>query len=430
MLRGKIAAWHECRSLLPSGDMFMSRNRGGNHYLSDDEWDETGAASFGNGDAWDDGEGDYSRAMALYDESERLPALEDDDEEDGRPREVTIIPGAGLPVYHSLGPRRKRPLTMQLLVMVVVACLLLSASFSVGPLADFASSSGVNPFNALANAVNLNAQGPWQIYRARVGDTFTSIANQFGLKTPNGIYEMNGLYLTNDPQIGEQYKIPTDPTYGATYKIPISPTGVNLSGSLYPAANIEPNDGWQFDAVAGVDNGPGGTCAPTAQTASGNAQAYKLIPPNPGSRYVRGFTTYHDGVDMSTGQLGTKLVAAQSGQVIYAAWDLGGGGWAVKINFCGGLAVSYLHMTGEILKVGQNVNQGQTVGYQGSTGDSTGPHLHYMLWWHNTPIDAFCAYGSSNPLLGYYTPGHDPDYNPPLSGCPPTLNTASPWYVG
>ncbi|HKD77549.1 MAG TPA: hypothetical protein VKB76_18740, partial [Ktedonobacterales bacterium] len=60
----------------------MSRNRGGNRYPSDDEWDETGAASFDNGDAWDDGEDGYSRAMALYDESERLPALEDDDEDD------------------------------------------------------------------------------------------------------------------------------------------------------------------------------------------------------------------------------------------------------------------------------------------------------------------------------------------------------------
>src|SRR5579884_1048182 len=122
----------------------MSRNRGGTRYPSDDAWDETGAASFANGDAWDDGDDGYSRAMALYDESERLPALEDDygDEEDG-PREITIISGAGVPVFQRLGPRRKRPLTMQLLVMAIIGCLLLSALFSVGPLADFASSAGV-----------------------------------------------------------------------------------------------------------------------------------------------------------------------------------------------------------------------------------------------------------------------------------------------
>ncbi|HKD75495.1 MAG TPA: LysM peptidoglycan-binding domain-containing M23 family metallopeptidase, partial [Ktedonobacterales bacterium] len=348
--------------------------------------------------------------------------------EGDHPRDVTIIPGAGLPVYHSLGPRRKRPLTMQLLVMVVVACLLLSASFSVGPLADFASSAGANPFNALANAVNLNAQGPWVLYRARVGDTFNSIAAQYNLKTPNGIYELNNLFLTNDPQIGEQYKIPTDPTYGETFKIPLGVA--NLSGSLYPQTNVEPNDGWLFDAVGGVDNGPGGTCAPNAATALNNAQAYQLEAPDPGSHYVRGFTTYHDGIDMSTGVIGTPLVAAQSGQVIFSGWDAGGGGNSVKINLCDGLAISYSHMTDLIMHVGQNVNKGQTVGHQGSTGNSTGAHLHYMLWYHNTPIDAFCAYSSSSPLLGYYTPGHDPDYNPPLSGCPPTLNTASPWYVG
>jgi murein DD-endopeptidase MepM/ murein hydrolase activator NlpD len=119
-----------------------------------------------------------------------------------------------------------------------------------------------------------------------------------------------------------------------------------------------------------------------------------LINPNPNSHWVRGYTWYHSGVDISTGQYGTPVIAAQSGQVIFSSWDPNGGGYSVKVNHCWGLATSYSHMEKILVSLGQYVNIGQVVGLQGSTGNSTGPHVHFMTWWNNNPFDPLCAYGS------------------------------------
>ena len=67
---------------------------------------------------------------------------------------------------------------------------------------------------------------------------------------------------------------------------------------------------------------------------------------------------------------------AQAGEVIWAGWDVGGLGWSVKINSCNGIATVYGHMEKLLVKVHDMVGPGYTVGLEGSTGWSTGPHLH------------------------------------------------------
>jgi murein DD-endopeptidase MepM/ murein hydrolase activator NlpD len=363
-------------------------------------------------------------------------------EEDGESHDVLIIPGDAMMPEVGLIPRRKRPLTMQLLVAAMAVSLIVSASFTFSPLSDTSATMVDNPFAALANAINLNSRGPWVPYRARVGDTFGSIAARFGLTTPNGIYELNDLYITDEPEIGREYKIPTDPRYGATFQPPLPP-GLNIYGNVYPLANIIiPGTTSQFAAVAGASNGAGGNCAPNWETiqSSGDITQYHLINPDqppagsPASHWGRGFLPPsvalpggHDGLDISSGVEGTPLYAAQAGQVIFASWDIGGGGLTIKMNHCGGLATSYSHMDKMLVGVGANVKQGQIIGYQGITGDAQGTHVHYMLWWHNTPIDGLCAYTATNKLDGYYL-GNDPVQRPPYGGCPPNL-TPSKWLV-
>ncbi len=386
---------------------------------------------------------------ALYHDDDEWEADEDeerdialDDEEAGQSHEVLIIPGEAMVPVIGLIRRRKRPLTMQLLVTTLAISLLVSASFTFSPLDDMPATMADNPFSALASAINLGGRGPWVPYRGRAGDTFGSIAAAFGLATPNGIYELNNLYITDEVEIGREYKIPTDPRYGMTYQPPLPP-GLDLYGSFYPLDNvIIPGNTSQFAAVAGASNGPGGNCAPNWQTiqASGDVTQYHLINPDqpasgsPASTWGRGFIPPnpalpygHDGLDISTGVEGTPLYAAQAGQVIFAGWDSGGGGITIKLNHCGGLATSYSHMSKMLVGVGANVKQGQLIGYQGQTGDALGTHVHYMLWWHNTPIDGLCAYTASNKLDGYYL-GNDPVQQPPYGGCPPNL-TPSVWLI-
>jgi murein DD-endopeptidase MepM/ murein hydrolase activator NlpD len=128
------------------------------------------------------------------------------------------------------------------------------------------------------------------------------------------------------------------------------------------------------------------------------------VAPNPNSYWVRGFRWYHDGVDISTTfspppgpvpiSTGSNPIhAAQAGEVIWAGWDVGGLGYSVKLNNCYGIATVYGHMEALNVKAGDYVEAGQTVGLEGSTGWSTGPHLHFMVEVNNVPQDPAAYYG-------------------------------------
>jgi murein DD-endopeptidase MepM/ murein hydrolase activator NlpD len=94
----------------------------------------------------------------------------------------------------------------------------------------------------------------------------------------------------------------------------------------------------------------------------------------------------HTGIDLAA-PYGTPIMAADSGQVIWVGWDWSGLGWAVKINHGDYIATIYGHLDHYIVKVGQNVTEGQVIGYEGSTGASTGPHLHFMVLVNNDWVD-------------------------------------------
>lgn len=90
----------------------------------------------------------------------------------------------------------------------------------------------------------------------------------------------------------------------------------------------------------------------------------------------------HKGMDITrNGALGSPIVAAASGTVTYAGWDSTGHGYRVVINHGNGLQTSYSHcQKGSIrVRAGQSVSQGQRIASIGSTGNSTGPHLHFEV---------------------------------------------------
>jgi len=94
----------------------------------------------------------------------------------------------------------------------------------------------------------------------------------------------------------------------------------------------------------------------------------------------------HTGIDLAAAY-GSPIMVADSGQVIWTGWDWSGLGWAVKINHGHYIATIYGHMDHFIVKIGQNVTRGQVIGYEGSTGASTGPHLHFMVLVNNIWVD-------------------------------------------
>lgn len=94
---------------------------------------------------------------------------------------------------------------------------------------------------------------------------------------------------------------------------------------------------------------------------------------------VLGFTRAHKGVDFRA-STGTPIPAAGAGRVIARSYNRGHGNF-VKIRHNGSFETLYAHMSrfAKGVNVGTNVRQGQTIGYVGSTGYSTGPHLHYEI---------------------------------------------------
>ena len=95
----------------------------------------------------------------------------------------------------------------------------------------------------------------------------------------------------------------------------------------------------------------------------------------------------HQGVDMSAPQ-GTPIYAAKSGKVTTTSYQAGGAGYYVSINHGDGFSSVYMHMTHYIVSPGQYVNAGQVIGYVGSTGGSTGPHLHFGIAYNGTYVNS------------------------------------------
>ena len=89
------------------------------------------------------------------------------------------------------------------------------------------------------------------------------------------------------------------------------------------------------------------------------------------------FTRFHAGIDFGA-SWGTPIVAAADGQVVAAGWA-GGYGRQVRIAHGGGLLTTYSHMSQYVAEPGSFVRAGQLIGYVGSSGLSTGPHLHYEV---------------------------------------------------
>jgi murein DD-endopeptidase MepM/ murein hydrolase activator NlpD len=93
----------------------------------------------------------------------------------------------------------------------------------------------------------------------------------------------------------------------------------------------------------------------------------------------------HEGIDIAAAT-GTPIWAAASGTVIHAGW-LGGYGNLVVVDHGNGLATAYGHASAILVVVGQQVSQGETIALVGSTGRSTGPHLHFEVRTNGVAVD-------------------------------------------
>lgn len=192
------------------------------------------------------------------------------------------------------------------------------------------------------------------------GDTLADLADTYGT-TVEQIRTANGLSSVSDGalQIGDTVFIP-----GAR---PVTRNLVVSRGDF-----VRP------DPPANSSSAPAAPAARQAAAvarpaASGTAWRWPIV----GGLITTEFTRAHSGLDIAVPS-GTKAYAVRSGKVVFAGWD-GGYGYCVILDHGDGIKTRYAHASSILVKVGQQVAQGDAVILVGSTGHSTGPHLHFEV---------------------------------------------------
>jgi len=99
---------------------------------------------------------------------------------------------------------------------------------------------------------------------------------------------------------------------------------------------------------------------------------------------IRGYS-FHPGVDICN-VVGTPIHAAKGGVVVSAGW-MGAYGYAVDIDHGGGVVTRYGHCSRVLVAAGESVGPGQAIARMGSTGRSTGPHLHFEVRIHGRAVN-------------------------------------------
>ena len=149
-----------------------------------------------------------------------------------------------------------------------------------------------------------------------------------------------------------------------TTKATTKPTEAATKPTTKPTESTRPSGGGSGQSSSG------GWMKPVSSYTVTSVYGWRLHP-------VHGYYRMHNGVDLAAPK-GTPIYASRSGQVTVAKYGTDAG-YYVTINHGDGYASVYMHMTHYVVSVGQYVSQGQVIGYVGSTGASTGPHLHFGI---------------------------------------------------
>ena len=191
----------------------------------------------------------------------------------------------------------------------------------------------------------------------RLGDSIKKIAQRYGV-TLQQLLQLNPGLDTAKLVVGSEIKLTQASPVRARLLIGLAPSG--SGGISWPDLPNFGNSDRPFD---------------TGVSASGWIWPTKgLFSSGYGWRWGR----MHKGIDVAN-SVGTPIVAAQKGRVLFSGWDDGGYGYKVLIGHEDGSQSLYAHNSRLAVKVGQSVEQGELVSYMGSTGRSTGPHLHFEI---------------------------------------------------
>lgn len=204
--------------------------------------------------------------------------------------------------------------------------------------------------------VESNTESPDASGVVHLGDTLMRIASRYGM-TLAELLRLNPGLETARLVVGSQIRL----AQSAAIPIPPPILGINPVGSGGVSWPEQPDYGKPGTPIKGMGS--------------------TFIWPTEGmftSGYGWRWGRMHKGIDLAN-NVGTPIRAVMDGQVSFAGWDDGGYGYLVKITHDDGTITVYAHNSRILVQQGESVRQGQTISLMGSTGRSTGPHLHFEI---------------------------------------------------
>lgn len=230
-----------------------------------------------------------------------------------------------------------------------------------------------------------------EYYQVQSGDTILGIAQKFNLSTTTILWE-NNLTARSLIRIGE--KLAILPIDGVSYKIKRGDTiakiaqryraeadriaDFNQTTSLIPGQTIIIPGGRPPAAPTPAPTPPAQVATPSKPTTTAVRSNSKFQWPTVHRRLTQYYTWRHTGVDIADA-IGTPIYAAEDGVVETAGWNKGGYGYYIIIDHGNGLKTLYGHNSKLLVSAGERVTRGQQISNMGSTGRSTGPHLHFEV---------------------------------------------------
>jgi murein DD-endopeptidase MepM/ murein hydrolase activator NlpD len=241
-------------------------------------------------------------------------------------------------------------------------------------------------------------------YTVKEGDIPGGVAQQFGLSTST-LMAVNNIKNSRSLQIGKVLRVPNqdgvfyivkkgDTLSGIATKHKAEIVEIRVANELF-SDNINPNTSlfipgatvaWEEErvVVSSSNNSNGGSIVSNyvmAWPVQGRLTSYYGYRRNP----ISGGRSFHDGLDIAA-ITGTPIRAAMAGQVISVGYDNVYGNF-VLINHSGGYRTLYGHMDSFCTRGGTYVTTDDVIGYVGSTGQSTGAHLHFTVYKNGSSIN-------------------------------------------
>lgn len=236
------------------------------------------------------------------------------------------------------------------------------------------------------------------VYTVQAGDTISGLARRFGVSVNTILWENNlsatsliraGDKLTILQTSGVSHIVTAGQTlgqiaklYGATETDIMAANGIGNPNQLRIGAKLVIPGGSRLAAAT-----PAPATSRTAQTIKNIItkkpsavvpSGARMVWPTTGHNITQYFSWRHTGVDIAN-RIGTPIYAADSGTVETVGYNRGGYGNQIVVNHGGGKKTRYAHLSAFDVKVGQKVAKGEYIGAMGSTGRSTGPHLHFEV---------------------------------------------------